>query len=146
MVGRPPRRVALLSIHPRHADNILDGKKRVELRRVPISDDTSHVVIYATSPVREVVGWFEVDGVDRASCTAIWKAHGDTTGVTRQEFRDYFAGAGRACAIRVAQAHRLSRAVSLDTIPGVKRPPQSFQYLDPTSVSWLFEVRASASV
>jgi predicted transcriptional regulator len=144
MAGCSTRRIALLSIHPRHADNILNGSKAVELRRVPISDETSHVVIYATSPVCAVVGWFEVEGVDRASRSAIWETHGATTGVTRREFRRYFEGAAHAVAIRVRRPTRLATPVALDSIPGVSRPPQSFQYLEAASVAGVLDLELGA--
>lgn len=141
MADRTPRRVALLSIHPRHANAILRGEKLVELRRTSVAADVAQVLIYATAPVQAVVGWFDVDGVDADSKTGIWDAHGAVAGVTRQEFRDYFAGATRAFAIQVGKAHRLDPTLSLDQIPGVRRPPQSFQYLDPESISWVFDRR-----
>lgn len=141
MADRTPGRVALLSIHPRHAEAILHGEKLVELRRTAVASDVTHVLIYATAPVQAVVGWFDVDGVDVASKTGIWDAHGAVAGVTRREFRDYFAGAARAFAIRVGRAQRLDPALSLDQIPGVRRPPQSFQYLDPEPIRWLFARR-----
>lgn len=131
-------RVALFSIHPRHAEAILEGRKRVELRRVAISADTTHAVIYATAPVRAVVGWFEVEGIDESSQTDIWSRHGGVSGITRREHRDYYAGASRAIAIKIAKAHRLSESLDLAVLPGVKRPPQSFQYLDPSRIGWIF--------
>jgi len=138
MADCAPRRVALLSIHPRHAEAILDGRKRVELRRIPVSRDTTHVLVYSTAPVQAVVGWFVVAGIDEDNRTAIWEAHREACGVSRREYRDYFAGAARAFAIKIVRAHRLQVPLSLDSLPGVKRPPQSFQYLDPSTVSWIF--------
>jgi predicted transcriptional regulator len=138
MADRTPGRVALLSIHPRHAEAILQGEKRVELRRTAVAPDVTHVLIYATAPVQAVVGWFDVVGVDVDSKTGIWGAHGAVAGVTRKEFRDYFAGAARAVAIRVGHAQRLDPLLPVHEIPGVRRPPQSFQYLDRGSVEWLF--------
>jgi len=143
MADRTPGRVALLSIHPRHAEAILQGEKLVELRRTAVARDVTHVLIYATAPVQAVVGWFDVEGVDVDSKTGIWDAHGAVAGVTRQEFRDYFDGAARAFAIRVGHAQRLDPALSLDQIPGVRRPPQSFQYLDPEPIGWVFEMQRS---
>lgn len=137
MAQEPNRRVALLSIHPRHANAILDGHKRVELRRVPVADDTTHVIVYATAPTQAIIGWFEVKGIDLAAPTRIWNDHQPWCGVTRREFRDYFAGARRAAAIRVGRSHRLAEPLSLDALPNVKRPPQSFQYLDAKDIGWL---------
>jgi predicted transcriptional regulator len=128
----------LLSIHPRHAEAILRGDKKVELRRAPVALETTHVLIYATSPVQAVVGWFQVGGVDEDSATGIWNLHGPVTGVTRREHRAYFAGATRAYAIRVELARRLDPPLSLEDIPGVRRPPQSFLYVDRETILWVF--------
>lgn len=143
MADHAPRRVALLSIHPRHAESILSGRKRVELRRVPVASDTTHVLVYATAPAKAIVGWFEVEGIDEDTRTNIWNAHRSVSGVSRREFRTYFAGAARAYAIRVGQAHRLQVPVSVDAIPGVKRPPQSFQYVNAEHVDWMFSSRVA---
>ena len=60
---RTHRRVALLSIHPRHANAIFQGEdgraatNAASFRRL-------HVVVYATSPMKTIMGWFEVDSVE----------------------------------------------------------------------------------
>lgn len=146
MAQEPNRRVALLSIHPRHANAILDGHKRVELRRVPVADDTTHVIVYATAPTQAIIGWFEVEGIDLAAPTRIWNDHQSWCGVTRREFRDYFAGARQAAAIRVGRSHRLGEPLSLDALPNVKRPPQSFQYLAVSDLELVMASNAMASV
>jgi predicted transcriptional regulator len=87
------RKVALLSIRPRFARAILSGEKRVELRRRPIGESVSHVVVYATAPVQKVVGWFEVGAIQEGSPHVLWKAHGHAASVTRDEFRAYYRGA-----------------------------------------------------
>lgn len=140
MAGPALGRVALLSIHPRHAEAILRDEKLVELRRTVVAPDVTHVLIYATAPIQAVIGWFEVEGVEEDSKTGIWETHGSVAGVTRREFRDYFAGAARAFAIRVGRTQRLDPQVSLNEIPGVRRPPQSFQYVEPEPIRWVFEI------
>ena len=139
MADRAAGRVALLSIHPRHADAILRGDKKVELRRAPVSRDTERILLYATAPVQTVVGWFAVEGIDEASTTGIWKRHGPVTGITRREHRQYFAGASRAFAIRVGRAVRCDPGIPIERIPGVTRPPQSFQYVETSAVEWIFD-------
>jgi predicted transcriptional regulator len=136
VASRAPGRIALLSIHPRHAEAILSGHKRVELRRTPLSADVTHVALYATAPVAAIVGWFEIQGIDEASATKIWNLHGPVSGITRSEHRSYFAGATKAYAIKVAKAHRITPHMPLQSLSGVARPPQSFQYLEPAGLPW----------
>lgn len=122
------RRVALLSLHPRFADAIFDGEKKVELRRSSIAADVSHVVVYCTAPVQRIVGWFEVASIDRDRPTALWKRYRAVVGVSAREFCDYFDGAEHGTAIVVGSTGRLSRSAALEEI-GLFVPPQSYRYL-----------------
>lgn len=129
MAAWSDQRIALLSVHPQHAEAILDGRKTVELRRsFPIAEIT-HIVVYATSPVRRIVGWFSVAGVQSASPQEIWNDHGASTAVGYDDFQEYFRGSNQAVAILVGTCHRLVEPLGLDNLPSNSRPPQSFRYL-----------------
>jgi predicted transcriptional regulator len=104
----------------------------------------SHVLLYATAPVQSVIGWFEVLEVDAGSRTSVWRQHGTVSGLSRSEYRANFSGARRAFAIRVGKVHRLADQLCLDRIPGVRRPPQSFQYVDAEQIAWLFRTDSQA--
>jgi predicted transcriptional regulator len=123
------RRVALLSVHPRFASAIFAGDKSVELRRSRVGSDISHVVVYATSPVRKVVGWFEVGGVERDAPSRLWRRHRLRAGITASEFRAYFRGAAEGTAISVRRVVVLERPLPLADF-GANLPPQSFRYID----------------
>ena len=47
-----------MSIHPQYADAIVAGRKRAEFRKRPLAADIDVVLIYATAPVRAIIGWF----------------------------------------------------------------------------------------
>ena len=49
-------RVAVMSIHPRYAEAILSGQKRVEFRKRRLAPDVTTVLVYATQPVGVLVG------------------------------------------------------------------------------------------
>lgn len=50
----------LLSIKPRFAEAILDGRKKYEFRKNKFSEkDINCVYIYSTSPIRKIVGIFK---------------------------------------------------------------------------------------
>ena len=128
--------ILLLSIKPRFAEAILDGTKTVELRRVQPSVRTgAMVLLYASSPQRELVGTFRVAGLEVGSSSAIWDRHGSECGVSQAEFIDYFAGANQAVAILVDSPVRLSQPQSLRDPPGSdgRVPPSSkLQVLQPS--------------
>lgn len=121
-------RAALMSLHPEFVQAILEGRKKVEFRRVAPSRDVTHVVIYATHPTGKVVGFFEVEGFQEGSPTELWERFGEVGGVSHSRFRQYFRGRSQGVAILVRRATRLSAPVDLSDL-GVVRPPQSFMYL-----------------
>ena len=131
MAGRTDRSVALLSIHPSHAEAILDGRKTVEFRRSSFPAAARFVVIYATAPVRRIIGWFEVEGIERGSPAALWRRHRDSGGIDDATFKRYFDACETGAAIQVQRATRLDEPVVLTEVsPDLRHPPQSFRYLD----------------
>lgn len=123
----------LLSIHPRFAQSIFDGSKTVELRRVvPKLSKGDTVVFYAATPISAVVGTATVDGVVSGSPSRIWREVGTHTGVSRREFRAYFAGSRCAYAIKLTDATAAGHPTTLEQLrrrlPSF-RPPQNFMYL-----------------
>lgn len=135
MATSTPRRVALFSIKPQYAAAILAGTKKVEFRRTALAEDVSHVVVYATSPVRQVVGTFEVGGVEKAAPSALWRTYGSVGGIKREDYESYFVGTEHAYAIKVHRPHAWSRPLCLhDLDPGL-RAPQSYQYLRDTALA-----------
>ena len=65
---------AIISIKPRHVENILSGKKTVELRTRGLNlPEGSRLWIYTTLPVGKVMLFAEIDFIDRRLPTEIWK-------------------------------------------------------------------------
>ncbi len=94
------------------------------------------VVLYATVPEQSVVGWFEVDGVDIAAPSTLWRRYGLTTGLSHKEFNDYFSGCSRGVALRVGLIHRLAHPIRLSELGNVV-PPQGFAYLSDDALAVL---------
>lgn len=124
----------LLSIHPRFAEGILAGVKRVELRRrLPRVETQDAVVMYATVPTKAIVGSFTVESVARLPLRALWRRVRDNAGVTRAEYLDYFDGVAEGVGIFVGNVEEFNRPVPLAEVrslwPGF-RPPQGFCYME----------------
>lgn len=128
MVVSTNGRVALLSIHPRFADAILGGQKQVEFRRRAPRSFT-HVIVYATAPVRRIVGWFRVGGIEAETPSILWERFGEIGGIDADEFARYFDACEVGSAIRVAEVSRLERPLMIDAIGAGVTPPQSFRYV-----------------
>lgn len=125
----------LISLEPRHAENILSGRKRVELRKRPMNVDAGTTVwIYAKLPVGSVVGKAKVREVHAASPASIWRRFGKDTGVTKQEFSTYYSESSQAVVLVLGETTRFERAVSLSHLretTGAFYPPQFFTRLFP---------------
>lgn len=117
----------LMSIKPRFARAILAGTKPYELRRfVPRFAAGDRVLVYASSPERQVVGAFEVGRVESGTPRQVWAAIGEErSGLPASGFFAYLSGATRCAAIEVLRP----RPCAPFALP--LRPPQSYQFLHP---------------
>lgn len=122
-------RVALMAIHERYADAIMDGIKRVEFRKRRLAEDITTVWVYATSPVSKIIGHFSVDVIVQGSPHDIWERFGAIGVIERDAFFAYYDGAATAVAIVVKEAERLPAPVALDEIDPQPAVPQSVAYL-----------------
>ena len=111
----------------------MNGTKRVEFRKVKFQRNVRHVVVYASSPISKVVGYFTVAGIDEGTPSALWKKYGNVGGIEENEFNDYYQRTGNAIAINVGEVKTLPRPIPLGSLQRNLSVPQSFTYLN-TSV------------
>lgn len=120
----------LLSVKPRFAEAILDGTKRYEFRRALFRSSRVHtIILYASSPVKKVVGEFRLVEVISLAPAALWAATRSGSGIERRYFDEYFAGLAKGHALKVAKPRRYPKPRDLSKHYGILRPPQSFCYL-----------------
>lgn len=126
-----------MSLHPRYATAILDGKKSVELRRQRVAVPPGmKVILYATSPVMALVGTATVTAVQVGTPSEIWKAHKEHGAITRRDYLTYMKGAEQASALLLVAATAFSDPVPLTHLRagGSFHPPQSYRYVDPDTL------------
>lgn len=101
---------ALISIRPNYAEAILSGDKTVEIRRrIPAIDVGTRLWIYATHPVRAVVGSAVVVEVIEGSPDQLWESYMDRIAVAQCEYDEYFSGKDRAFGIALSHIIKRSR-------------------------------------
>jgi len=127
----------LISVEDRHVQNMLNGTKKVELRRRTVSvEEGSRVWIYSKIPAGQLTAYGIVQHVYTAAPSAIWEKYGAVSGISRLEFDEYFADRAYGCAIVFLSVDELDNKISLkairDTIGGF-HPPQFFKYLSANS-------------
>jgi predicted transcriptional regulator len=125
--------VLLLSIHERYAVKIFDGSKTVELRRLkPKLSSGDLIVVYVTSPKKEIVGVLEVAKVIASPPKDLWKKVSSRSGVTLSEFNSYFDNATVGFAIFVRKYDYFVEPLKLNVIRekwSNFKPPQGYKYL-----------------
>ncbi len=130
----------LLSIRPQYASKIFDGEKRVELRKVRPRhlSQGDKVLVYVSSPTKELQGMFTVDSILEATPEDLWSQVQNTAGITKQEFDDYYSGSTKGFGIFLKIPRTLDNPISLFDLrklwenfhpPQFFHPPQSYRYL-----------------
>ncbi len=127
--------IALLSIHPRYAQAIMAGTKRVEFRKQTFARPVSHIVIYETAPTGRIVGAARVAACHVASPAELWKRYGDVGAIDPMDFDGYYAGREEGVAIQL-DGPPVPLDLPLSAI-GQRRPPQNFAYLGDESLGVL---------
>lgn len=118
----------LLAIKPRYVDLILSGKKKFEYRRKVPAQSVDKIIIYASSPIKKVVGEVNVTGTFSMSVSQLWNRTNSFSGITRIEFHKYFAGCKIAHAFILGKPIKYKHHKELSYY-GISRAPQSFLYI-----------------
>lgn len=126
---------AIISIKPRHVENILSGEKTVELRtrgmNLPVG---SRLWIYTTLPVGRVKISAEIDFIEIKSPKEIWKKYGRKICIPKKEFDEYTGLRKFVVAIGLRNIKRLDDELSLAALRAYEenfQPPQFYSKLNP---------------
>ena len=118
----------LLSVKPEYVEQIFAGTKRYEYRKRLPKEEVSKLVIYATNPVKQVMGEVKLEGFLSGSPDYIWERTKEEAGITRSKFRNYFKDTMKAYAFILGEITIYESPKSLNDF-GVLNAPQSFVYI-----------------
>lgn len=139
-------RMIVLSLKPRFAEAILAGTKTVELRRTtPKIEVPTRALLYASTPVRALLGTCIITSVTSANLADLWREFGSRADLPYHEFKRYFEGVEVGTALTLDEQRPLSRKVPLRDLrakPRGFRPPQSFSYVDSKTGDRLLQMAA----
>ena len=137
--GRPRQLTSLtrpavwISIKPRFAKAIFDGLKKYELRRIaPRVEPGSIALVYASAPIKSLVGAFRMRDIVVRPLDSLWSNVGHHSAIDRAAYDSYFAGKENGAAITIGQTWQATRRWSLDELRSrwpAFRPPQSYRYI-----------------
>ncbi len=132
------KKTLLLSIHPEPANNIFEGIKTIELRRVrPRLSKGDRVFVYVSSPTKALVGTFEVECVIEDKPHKLWNKVKAYAAIPDKVFNEYYANAEKGYGIVINKVCQLKEAVTLDKLrkklPNF-HPPQGYRYLSDSDI------------
>ena len=126
----------LLSIKPKYVKSIIEGDKRYEFRKMIFKNrEINRIYIYSSSPVKKIVGTFEIGEILEDHPNKLWDTVKEFAGIDTRDFFAYFEGKSRAFAIKIQNLQEFNVPIDpYETMPGFV-PPQSYCYMDGLTVA-----------
>lgn len=118
----------IISINPEHVENILNGTKKYEYRKIAAKKDISSIIIYETTPIKRIVAEAEIIEVLMFEPEILWDKTKDASGISKEFFDDYFQNREIAYAYKLGKVKKYEIPKTLNDY-GIKAAPQSFVYV-----------------
>lgn len=118
----------ILPIKPEYAEKILHNEKKFEYRKKLCIENIDKIYIYATSPVKRIIG--EADVLEKIIMDKreLWELSKAEAGITEMYYEEYFQSNKKACAYKLGNVKKYQESIDLKEI-GVYYIPQSFSYV-----------------
>lgn len=117
----------IISINPKHVNNIINGTKKYEYRTKAAKKDVNKLIIYETTPIKKIVAEAEIIEVLALDPTTLWKETKSYSGITKSYFDKYFKNRKIAYAYKLGNIKVYDEPKALADF-GLKAAPQSFAY------------------
>lgn len=123
----------LLSIKPKYIESIINGQKRYEFRKTIFRRNyINSAYIYATSPVKKIVGAFRIGEIIKDRPSNLWERFNGVSGLNEDEFFNYFQEEDMGFAIEITDFKVFEQPLDPAEIIPDFVPPQSFCYVRST--------------
>lgn len=126
------RKYLFISVKPEFANKIITKEKCIELRKIrPHVQSGDYVIIYASSPIKCVIGFGRIKQVIEVSPKAMWEKHSVNLGIDKMRFDAYYKGREKAIGIEIETIKSVS-PISLCSIKQIDpkfHPPQVYRYV-----------------
>lgn len=121
----------IMSIRPKYAQAIIDGKKQYEYRkRLPKRTDIDKLYVYASKPIKAIIAYFTIGSVISDNPQKVWELTKKDGGITKEQFNDYFKGRDIAHAIKIKDVTELVTPLDPKAIIKDFVAPQNFIYTE----------------
>lgn len=127
----------IMSIKPTYASKILEGSKTIEIRR-RFSDKLANkeMLLYASKPIKSVVGSVRIKNVVQMESTELWGKYSKEIDIDRNEFLDYIQDQNKVYAIFLENPVVFTTPIKWDFLKEKNNivPPRSYRRLRLTSI------------
>ena len=121
-------RKIIVSIHPEHVKNIINGTKKFEYRTKVAKSDVKKIIIYETAPIKRVVAEAEIIEVLMMKPEDLWEVTKEQSGISKSFFDSYFENRDVAYAYKLGEVKVYEQPKTLEEF-GLRCAPQSFAYV-----------------
>ena len=118
----------LLSIKPEYAFKIISGEKKYEFRKFRCRTSVDTIVIYASSPIKKIIGEVSIIGIIKGETDEVWMLTEQNGGITKKDYKDYYKNKKYAVAYKLGQVIVYEEPIDISEI-GLTYVPQSFAYI-----------------
>lgn len=121
----------LISIKPKYVDQITNGFKKIEYRKIIFKNSTiNKIYVYSSFPVKKIIGYFIYEGFICDSPELLWSLTKKNSGITKEIFFDYFKNKSKAYGIFINSFHKFIDSIDPYVVDRKFKAPQSFMYIE----------------
>lgn len=121
-----------IAVKPEYANKLISGQKDIELRKTkPHVQQGDYVIIYASAPVKAVIGFGKVKGIIDCNPNNLWERFANRLGINKQSYFSYYDGYQKAVGIEFDMIKPVS-PIGLEELRRVDpkfQPPQIYRYV-----------------
>lgn len=126
------KKYLFISVKPEFANKIMSKEKCIELRKIkPNVKSGDYVIIYASSPVKCVIGFGQIKQIIVTTPEKMWNDNNPHLGIDKGRYDEYYFDREKAIGIEI-ETLRSVPAISLDSIKMIDpdfHPPQVYRYV-----------------
>lgn len=131
------KKYLFISVKPEFAEKILTKEKSIELRKIkPHVEVGDYLIIYASFPVKSVVGFGVIKEIIEVSPEKMWNDFSKCLGIDKERFDSYYGGKEKAIGIEIEGIKKVRpiQLVDLRKIDPNFHPPQIYRYVSNSDI------------
>lgn len=127
-----------IAVKPEYANKLISGEKSIELRKNrPRVQPGDYVIIYASTPLKAVVGFGKIKNIIECSPDEMWAKHSMSLGIEKKKFDMYYSNHKKSIGIEF-ETIRPIVPICLDDLKKADpdfHPPQVYRYVTNDEIS-----------